>query len=193
MSCHVPWWEIIDLFVSSQVSLCLPFNVDLSSDLSPPSLAGWGWWEVRLCADWLVGSVVIVYCRLRALVVTGPVPVCKIETFLALIVMLIVSLATLTTGVQEESSSARGKWKTPTGLWWQWLPPPPTTTGYRLTTGPGDLQCGWLWLVFVTAPRLITISHHLYSSALTTSYRSQLVLKKILEHPLPLPPLTHLS
>ena len=35
--------------------------------------------------------------------------VCKIETFLALIVMLIVSLATLTTGVQEESSSARGK------------------------------------------------------------------------------------
>ena len=64
---------------------------------------------MRLCADWLVGSVVIVYCRLRALVVTGPVPACKIETFLALIVMLIVSLATLTTGVQEESSSARGK------------------------------------------------------------------------------------
>ena len=39
--------------------------------------------------------------------VTGPVPVCKIETFLTLIVMLIVSLATLTTGVQEQPSSVR--------------------------------------------------------------------------------------
>ena len=129
-----------------------------------------------------------------ALVVRRPgdletwVPVCKIETFLTLIVILIVSLTGLTTGVRVESSSVS------TGLWWlpppPPPPPPPTTTGYRLTTDPGDLRVGWVWLVFVTAARLMTIWHYQYR--LTTSYRSQLVQEKILEHP-PLSPLTHLT
>ena len=65
------------------------------------------------------------------------VPVCKIETFLTLIVILIVSLTGLTTGVRVESSSVS------TGLWWlPPPPPPPTTTGSRLTTDPGDLRVG---------------------------------------------------
>ena len=87
-----------------------------------------------------------------ALVVTGPVPVCKIETFLTLIVMLIVSLPTLTTGAREDPRpSARGELRNTHRV----TVAVATTTsnhymGYRLTRGPGDLRggqdCSWcLW------------------------------------------------
>ena len=87
-----------------RASQCLPFNVDQPRPLSP-TIGRASLMVVILWTDWLDGRVVIVYCWSSGGQQDLAVPVCKIETFLALIVMLIVSLASLTTGAREASST----------------------------------------------------------------------------------------